>query len=90
MILHGQRIATNGDVRLMPTPEQWDLVAGYTEPLPFAQGGSITLGVDDAPGFPECIDNFGFLWFEDEAVVAGSASWVVAGNAAAAITREIK
>src|SRR6195952_4863502 len=27
MILHGQRIATNGDVRLMPTAEQWDLVA---------------------------------------------------------------
>src|ERR1700688_5046290 len=27
MILHGQRIATNGDVRLMPAPEQWDLVA---------------------------------------------------------------
>src|SRR5450755_5155325 len=27
MVLHGQRIATNGDVRLMPTPEQWDLVA---------------------------------------------------------------
>src|ERR1700760_2731905 len=25
MILHGARIATNGDVRLMPTPEQWDL-----------------------------------------------------------------
>jgi hypothetical protein len=33
------------------------------------------------PDFPECIDDFGFLWFEDEAVVAGSASWV-AGNAA--------
>jgi endoglucanase len=27
MILHGQRITTNGDVRLTPTPEQWDLVA---------------------------------------------------------------
>src|ERR1700733_8563605 len=27
IILHSQRIATNGDVRLMPTPEQWDLVA---------------------------------------------------------------
>src|SRR5208283_2586289 len=27
MILHGERIATNGDVRLIPTPEQWDLVA---------------------------------------------------------------
>ncbi|ABF41678.1 glycoside hydrolase, family 9 [Candidatus Koribacter versatilis Ellin345] len=40
------------------------------------------------PDFPECIDDFGFLWFEDEAVVAGSASWVVAGNAAEAITKE--
>jgi hypothetical protein len=40
------------------------------------------------PDFPECIDDFGFLWFEDEAVVAGSANWVVAGNAADAITRE--
>lgn len=27
LILHGRRIATNGDVRLLPTPEQWDLVA---------------------------------------------------------------
>ncbi|MFL6308343.1 MAG: glycoside hydrolase family 9 protein, partial [Candidatus Sulfotelmatobacter sp.] len=27
MILHGQRIATNGDVRMVPTPEQWDMVA---------------------------------------------------------------
>jgi endoglucanase len=27
LILHGERIATDGDVRLMPTPEQWDLVA---------------------------------------------------------------
>ena len=42
------------------------------------------------PDFPECIDDFGFLWFEDEAVVAGSASWVVAGNAAEAITEELK
>ncbi len=40
------------------------------------------------PDFPECIDDFGFLWFEDEAVVAGSASWVVAGNAADAISKE--
>jgi len=42
------------------------------------------------PDFPECIDDFGLLWFEDEAVVAGSASWVVAGNAADAITKESK
>ncbi|HVZ66596.1 MAG TPA: glycoside hydrolase family 9 protein [Lacunisphaera sp.] len=40
------------------------------------------------PDFPECIDDFGFLWFEHEAVVAGSASWVVAGKAADALTRE--
>ena len=40
------------------------------------------------PDFPECIDDFGFLWFEHEAVVAGSASWVVAGNAADAITKQ--
>jgi hypothetical protein len=31
MILHGQRIATNGDVRLVPTPEQWDLVAKLSD-----------------------------------------------------------
>jgi endoglucanase len=42
------------------------------------------------PDFPECIDDFGFLWFEDEAVVAGSASWVVAGNAADALVKELK
>jgi endoglucanase len=42
------------------------------------------------PDFPELIDDFGFLWFEDEAVVAGSASWVVAGNAADAIIQEGK
>ncbi|HVH89314.1 MAG TPA: glycoside hydrolase family 9 protein, partial [Terriglobales bacterium] len=42
------------------------------------------------PDFPECIDDFGFLWFEDEAVVAGSASWVVAGNAADAVIKESK
>jgi hypothetical protein len=27
MIIHGQRTATNGDVRMMPAPEQWDIVA---------------------------------------------------------------
>lgn len=40
------------------------------------------------PDFPECIDDFGFLWFEDEAVVAGSANWVVAGNAAEELVKE--
>jgi len=40
------------------------------------------------PDFPECIDDFGVLWFED--VVPGSANWVVASNAADAITKELK
>jgi hypothetical protein len=42
------------------------------------------------PDFPECIDDFGYLWFEHEAVVASSASWVLAGNAAEAIAKEVK
>jgi hypothetical protein len=40
------------------------------------------------PDFPESLDDFGFLWFEHEAVVAGSASWVVAGAAADALTKQ--
>ena len=30
IILHGQRIATNGSVRLLPTPEQWDVIPQLT------------------------------------------------------------
>ncbi len=44
-------------VKVLPLPdepkkayylEDWDKAKGYTEPLPFAEGKSITLGVDDA------------------------------------------
>jgi hypothetical protein len=42
------------------------------------------------PDFPECIHDFGFLWFENEAVAARSASWVLAGSAADAITKQSK
>jgi endoglucanase len=31
IILHDQRIATDGDVRLLPTPEQWDPVPHFKE-----------------------------------------------------------
>jgi endoglucanase len=31
IILHGERIATDGEVRLLPTPEQWDTVPKFTE-----------------------------------------------------------
>jgi endoglucanase len=30
IILHGERIATDGEVRLLPTPEQWDAVPKFT------------------------------------------------------------
>jgi endoglucanase len=30
MILHGERIATDGEVRLLPAPEQWDAVPKFT------------------------------------------------------------
>ena len=56
----------------------------------FIPGGMIPGYIIIKPDFPECIDDFGFLWFEDEAVVAGSAKWVVAGNAADAIAKELQ
>jgi endoglucanase len=31
MILHGERIATDGEVRLLPTPEQWDAVPKFIQ-----------------------------------------------------------
>ena len=31
IILHEQRIATNGDVRLSPTPAQWDPIPHFKE-----------------------------------------------------------
>jgi endoglucanase len=31
VILHGERIATDGEVRLLPAPEQWDAVPKFTE-----------------------------------------------------------
>ncbi|HEY2417322.1 MAG TPA: glycoside hydrolase family 9 protein [Steroidobacteraceae bacterium] len=31
IILHGERIATDGEVRLQPTPEQWDVVPKFTQ-----------------------------------------------------------
>ena len=37
--------------------------------------------------FPECIDDFGMLWFEDEYVISEAANWVLAANVADAIVR---
>lgn len=49
LILHGRRIATNGDVRLLPTPEQWDAIPQLKTRNADKQGRRLTA---DA-GYPE-------------------------------------
>jgi len=40
------------------------------------------------PDFPECITDFGMLWFEHETTVSAASSWVLLANAADAIVKE--
>ena len=40
------------------------------------------------PDFPECITDFGMLWFEDETTVSAASSWVLVANAAQALVAE--
>jgi endoglucanase len=54
----------------------------------FIPGGMIPGYVVIHPDFPECITDFGFLWFEDEYTVDAAATWILEANAAAAIVRE--
>jgi endoglucanase len=56
----------------------------------FIPGGVIPGYIVIRPDFPECIDDFGFLWFEDEYVVSEAATWVLAANAADAVVNEAK
>jgi endoglucanase len=53
----------------------------------FIPGGVIPGYIIIQPDFPECIDDFGFLWFEDEYVISVAAKWVLAANAADALVR---
>ena len=46
----------------------------------YVRGGPIPGYVPINPDFPECIDNFGFLWFETEAVINSAAMWIIAGS----------
>ncbi|HEY7889524.1 MAG TPA: glycoside hydrolase family 9 protein [Steroidobacteraceae bacterium] len=54
----------------------------------FIPGGMIPGYVVIKPDFPECITDFGFLWFEDEYTVDAAATWVLAANAAEAIVNQ--
>lgn len=42
IILHDQRIATNGDVRLSATPEQWDAIPDFKQRNPEPGGDGLT------------------------------------------------
>ena len=46
----------------------------------FIPGAVIPGYVVIRPDFPECIDDFGFLWFEDEYVISVTGSWVLAAT----------
>jgi endoglucanase len=54
----------------------------------FIPGGVIPGYVIIKPNFPECIDDFGFLWFEDEYVIDVASRWVLAANAADALVNQ--
>lgn len=54
----------------------------------YIPGGMIPGYVVIHPDFPECITNFGMLWFEDETTVSAASSWVLVANAAEAIVNE--
>ncbi len=53
----------------------------------FIAGGVIPGYVVIKPDFPECIDDFGFLWFENEYIINVASRWVLAANAADALVR---
>ena len=54
----------------------------------FVPGGMVPGYVVIKPDFPECITNFGFLWFEDEYTVDAAATWIMEANTAEAIVKE--
>ncbi len=53
----------------------------------FIPGGMIPGYILIQPDFPECIDDFGFLWFEDEYIISVTAKWILAANAADALVK---
>jgi len=54
----------------------------------FIPGGVIPGYIIIKPDFPECIEDFGFLWFEDEYVIDDASRWILAANAANAVVTQ--
>jgi hypothetical protein len=53
----------------------------------FIPGGMIPGYILIQPDFPECIDDFGFLWFENEYIINVAAKWILVANAADALVK---
>lgn len=53
----------------------------------FVPGGMVPGYIVIKPDFPECIDDFGMLWFEDEYTVGAASQWILAATAAESLTR---
>lgn len=53
----------------------------------FIPGGMIPGYIIIKPDFPECIDDFGMLWFEDEYTIGATGTWILAANAADALVK---
>jgi hypothetical protein len=62
IIMHGNRVATNGDIRLEPTPGQW-------QPVPIQRDRTALI----RPDFPELLV-FPYLWQQTEYVMGGGSS----------------
>jgi len=54
----------------------------------YIPGGVIPGYVIIQPDFPECMDDFGFLWFTHEYVITAASHWILAANAADALARQ--
>lgn len=53
----------------------------------YIPGGVIPGYVVIQPDFPECMEDFGFLWFTHEYVITAASHWILAANAADALVR---
>jgi len=54
----------------------------------YIPGGMIPGYIVIHPDFPECIADFGMLWFEDETTIGAATDWILEANAAAAIVKD--
>lgn len=54
----------------------------------YIPGGMIPGYIVINPDFPECIPDFGMLWYEDETTIGAATSWILEANAAEALVQE--